>query len=768
MKKRLSILLLTLPMMLVASISPQKLFPTVLSSSMEIKLNQTIALKKTTIVTASELLGRENCIVSDYKRKKRNNHKTYGGEICELDSSPLPLLGEFTFVPTTNNNTLSVKKRQTFTNANLPSLIVDRDEAKLVFKAPLDSNGKRVQHIGKIVDRAYNSNYTFHEGDYYIDSIDIESNHPKKNDTFFLKTKGKVRIFLNNDSKIIKRADDYKKRGYIELNYKRKTHNLVIFSKKNLLIDASRRLKMKGFIYGYSDVTLISNINATLVGAVTAQGKLTIGKESPKHWKQEKSGEYIYDEEALGKIGLDFTTTKNSIEKLILSAKQTNFIRQKDVIYKNYQPIRGAIKVMAVYGDGDSEEVTDQVKWIKSAKTIGFGEDYFRASKGIVKVSASLDGVISNEIVIDVKDEPSKILWIEKYIEGREANINITLPKRPTKDIHLTFRVKREDAIGLGSFSPHLIEKKLTITPQRYDDSHTRTGWVYTKNIDKSSTADYTIIIDPIISEDPFYDGKDPEDILIKYTPKTIKLTAPSLQERRGAIRGVPVLFRVTTEYKGELKYKLINPPKGMKFIDDPTFHLPNGKQLRWDVPMDAKEGKIYPITVEAEDEEGNKAQISFDIKVPKTKAIPTEIVNNELIVTDKSSPLYGMKMKGHNGEDISTLRIRSVDYKDVWKKYIKKENPNDVMEMVVFVVDDMVEMLDVKMPNWMNTKEKIRNLDMSFFQYDKEMLYDVWTCAVEDIIEYENRIGFIYKKQKSTDTNIFMLILKTAQNKGN
>lgn len=158
-----------------------------------------------------------------------------------------------------------------------------------------------------------------------------------------------------------------------------------------------------------------------------------------------------------------------------------------------------------------------------------------------------------------------------------------------------------------------------------------------------------------------------------------------------------------------------------MKLIEDPATHLPTGVNLQWDVPMDIEEGKLYPITVEAEDNNREKAQVKFEIYVPRTTIIPTQIINNELIVTDKSSPLYGMKMKGHNGEDISQMKLRSVKYEDVWKHYPSQWEVNKKLMYTAFIIENKPPELDIDLSD---------DLYIGFYRYSEEQFVGAnsWT----------------------------------------
>jgi hypothetical protein len=306
----------------------KSIFPTVLSSNTEIALRKPIVIKRTDFIQSPSLINEENCILE--KMKHKNKHAK--NKICQHHTDRGTALPAFKFFPSNNQETLEItKKRKVFKQSHVPSLVITKAKTRLVFKAPKDSHGKKIQHIGTITDTAHTSSYIFHEGDYYIESLDIQSDDPKRNDLFTLKTKGKVRIFLNSESKIIKRAEKYRKRGYIELNYNKPSHHLVIFAKENLSIDASRRLKMQGFIYGYEDITLIGNKNSSYEGAVRAEGKLILGKENAKHWKQKKAGKYIYDKKRLKKLNLIFEKAREvdiiPPTALITSSHQTFRVR---------------------------------------------------------------------------------------------------------------------------------------------------------------------------------------------------------------------------------------------------------------------------------------------------------------------------------------------------------------------------------------------------------------------------------------------------------
>ena len=377
---------------------------------------------------------------------------------------------------------------------------------------------------------------------------------------------------------------------------------------------------------------------------------------------------------------VNIKSNEPTLESLVLSMEKTSFVRKKEPHSNKYTKVNEPVKVMGIYSDGHSEEVTDKVSWD--------GEEYLEIMKVIplmgnlmtrrsmtetnkATLRASIGEVKSNTLNINIeKEKEGRLLDIKiinynnkaySYPEVKTA-VDIKLMDKPTSDVKLRLSVKQDDGVIFESGS--VLSKELIFTSSGSQYERVRL-------IDINNTKPYTIITEVLESNDTRYEGKDPEDIVINAN-KGIKLDIPPLQERRGAIRGVTIHFNVFSDTWG-VKYTLIDPPEGMKVRGradtSGAFTTSDGIEIKWDVPMDAEEGKIYDITVRVAGSDGEKGEITFPIKVPKTKAIQTKLVNNELIVTDKSSNLYGMKMKGHSGENISELRLRSVEYGDVWKK---------------------------------------------------------------------------------------------------
>jgi len=75
-------------------------------------------------------------------------------------------------------------------------------------------------------------------------------------------------------------------------------------------------------------------------------------------------------------------------------------------------------------------------------------------------------------------------------------------------------------------------------------------------------------------------------------------------------------------------------------------------------------------------------------------------------------------------------LKLRTVDYGDVWKKEIENKEPEDVVERTVFILDNMPEKLDVQMPKWLNSIDKALNIGAFFYKNDNEFIDNFWDGA--------------------------------------
>ena len=496
------------------------------------------------------------------------------------------------------------------------------------------------------------------------------------------------------------------------------------------------------------------NVSVNITGTVDTS---TIGEYILTYTATDSSGNSASVSRAVNVI-----KKPNQIKLLTLTALQTHFVRKKDTYTTGYYSnVDGEVKVIGTYFDGHSENVTDRVEWTSSMVSMSFDDHSFHAHvDGNATIGAFLDGISSNKITIYIEKEVDKDYAIEirnndkSNLGARGAKIVVSLLKKPTADVKLKIHIDPKEKLILGYTAVNhvkMYDQEIVFEEKMWKEPSI--SWeIDVTDLGTKSTAPYTIVTDNLISDDPYYDGMKIEDIVVKPLSK-VELIEPSMRELRGAIRGVPIRFNVKSKQLG-LIYTLIDPPRGMKIEKrmmqrgghfGPMHVDMDGVDVLWEVPIDMEE-KTYTITMKAKNDIGEETEISFPIKVPKTIPIQTEIINNELIVIDKNSLLYGMKMKGHNGEDISNLKLRSVDYEDVWKHNEIALDKNKKIEHIVFVVDNMPENLDIKFPEYMDTFEKRINLGTGFDQYMETSLasrqYWDWNNFDTDIYKYDNTDG--------------------------
>ncbi len=301
-KESTMIIRLWISMLLVTAIGAteiknQILFPSVLSASNNIILDTKIKLKRDRYLTADSVVGKNRC---RYRAKKRCIVQRYQA----VDISPLPNR------VSKDSKIEDIHRYRLLDSKYVPSIKAQGNRTKLLFRAPMDSEtGRKVQYIGDIIDHSSISNYIFYEGDYYIDSLQVESSSSSKNDIFRLHTKGVVRIFLKNRSYIIKRDDRYRRkhRALVSLNSHKSAKDLLIVAQDDLVVEASRRVMVRGFILGYKNIDIRGNRNSKYIGAIHAEGDLHIGYTDIIHPKQRSSGRFIYAPKQLSSIDLSFT-----------------------------------------------------------------------------------------------------------------------------------------------------------------------------------------------------------------------------------------------------------------------------------------------------------------------------------------------------------------------------------------------------------------------------------------------------------------------------
>jgi len=452
-------------------------------------------------------------------------------------------------------------------------------------------------------------------------------------------------------------------------------------------------------------------------------------------------------------------------------------VRKKHIHDDGYEIVRGKIRAIATYSDGHSADMTDFVKFSRVTETVD-GKTKAKITvnpvdhllifdEGVFPMSASLDGIESNVLQFTTVNEKSLIrvdvrnnnkTWMGL---GRSAVVEFKLLKKPSADVHLKLHLKTDDNLSFTHGN------ELVFKAEQWNDGMGLLQAAYIKDLNINNTNDFILSIDPLVSDDVNYSGLKLDDIIV-HKESLPKLIPPTVSQLRGALPGVTIKFRVTSKDIG-LKYSLVNPPEGVKIVGKSDFGENQevdleGVDIEWKVPLDIEE-KRHLITIQAEDIEGKVGEMEFEINVPKTTLIQTEVINNELIVTDTTSRLYGMKMKGHNGEDISAMQLKSVDYKQLWRKSVKTD-PGDVVEYIPFVIENIPAKIDIKFPEYMDSYEERIALGVNLDRYSVPVLLGkgYWDFKGEFVYEYEGTNGYLIEFS-DIDTNVFLLSIIKSQN---
>ena len=242
------------------------------------------------------------------------------GRVCGIvETLPEPLAA-FTFQATTDTQTIEVPLQASrFESADVAALQVVSLSSSLVFKAPDDGTGRKVQRIGAIEDYSDESTYTFYEGDYYITSINVhtQAKHPR----FTIRTEGNVRLFLRDASTVTVTALGNGTGATIRLNPTgHPSASLLIFAGDTLAFKTNGPIEANAFIYGYGDLTIEGASTSDLRGAVRAQGALTFGQTGTAQRVHLR-----YDAYALASADLSFDTVVSSSSQSVSSASLSSF-----------------------------------------------------------------------------------------------------------------------------------------------------------------------------------------------------------------------------------------------------------------------------------------------------------------------------------------------------------------------------------------------------------------------------------------------------------
>jgi len=371
----------------------------------------------------------------------------------------------------------------------------------------------------------------------------------------------------------------------------------------------------------------------------------------------------------------------------------------------------------ATYQDGSKRELVEKatLKTVPKVRNLWWmGHEFYRVRpmEGNYSVQLSYKDLQSKPYTYEVRKDPSKLnVQTRPLIPRKLYQLDMQLIQTPESNVTYDIRLQTQGAFfaSYNAYEYDIFKKAnrrteiLRISPQT---CQTNTYYIgYDANV---TASDIVVSFSVMQSDDAFYEGYRHPDVTIPVTPTY--LYPPGVAERFGAIRGVRIVMPIYSDIMPKyLHYCLIDPPQGMR-LQEPTISfahdsmseigLYRGTEIVWDVPTDIKEGEYYDITLEAVDDTGYVQRITFPVKVPKTTPIQTEVKNNELVVIDKTSPLYGMKLRGHNGEDISNVKLRSVGYEDVWNYHKKSYEQGYELKYIAFTIDNKPPKTDIDLPN--------------------------------------------------------------------
>ncbi len=326
-------------------VEAKTVFPSVLSSSGEVVFEAPAYLEPP-VVYASDVIGLEGCFGEEAKHKRKGKAKRrHPRKRCERKPYTAGAPSPLRFGESGSTQTVAVTRPTArFTDATVPSLQIGVRHTTLHFQAPADGMGKKVQRIGRIVDRSGWSTYVFEEGDYYIDALDIQSAHRKGPNRFVLKTEGRVRLFLKEDSVISKRTRRRRGGTFVALNAGGNPGNLLIVSAGSLRIESYGKTRIRGFVFGYDDVTLAGAPRSLYAGAFHSCTKLTVGHRG-KRPKAGRAGRFRYLPGALGLLDLSFFDAAPPLSLTLLSAPAQTSVPYRGITLK--AEAQGATSVTA-------------------------------------------------------------------------------------------------------------------------------------------------------------------------------------------------------------------------------------------------------------------------------------------------------------------------------------------------------------------------------------------------------------------------------------
>ena len=341
---------------------------------------------------------------------------------------------------------------------------------------------------------------------------------------------------------------------------------------------------------------------------------------------------------------------------------------------------------------------------------------------------------------------------------GSIAWIDVALKTKPEDNV--TFEIHSDDPTEGVAYNYHnRRSNKVVITPE---------NWKYGQAIEvrgqNRNTIDgkqnYKIITSLIVSNDPNYDGIDPDDIEMK--GEYLEIDDPD--DRLLFIAGVEKHISMGVKYNGFrdlfLKYSLLESPEGM------TLYI---SKLLW-TPAKKDIGKTYPVKLKVTDGY-RSAEKSFEVRVAEPYVLKQKVEGHTITITEKNSTLNGVTIEVMDKSiDISGLMVMALNDKDM--KQLPKMSQDRISE--VFMLN---KFLPTKMRLWIpvvnipNNKDQ-RSVDIKLLEntddYEIEILEggsmhnEMWVGFIpfrkfkkhldEDMIEFPfggGRPYYIYAREK-------------------
>lgn len=209
---------------------------------------------------------------------------------------------------------------------------------------------------------------------------------------------------------------------------------------------------------------------------------------------------------------------------------------------------------------------------------------------------------------------------------GAMADFTVVLASAPAAEVVVPVASSDED---------EGIAEPATLTFTTEDWSTPQAVVVRGTNDDvEDGTQDYRVEVGPATSEDPDYDGLDPDDVELRGV--ALELTAPAAMD--GLVAQVPVELAPEVLYTGTdlLSFSLEEAPDAMEI--DAT-----SGQISW-TPGLADEGRSTPVTVAAND--GTRsAEVDFELEVLEPDALETEVAGGTVSVDDEAVGLAGVSI---------------------------------------------------------------------------------------------------------------------------